>query len=140
MKYCITLFLISILALVGCSSSDNINITPLATNPKEPSTGVISSPTASPAAEEFVTLAKQDLAGRLKIDISQITVDSETAISGADLASGCTIKGGQVLMPDQSANGYQIALRANGQVYIYHAGMNNQVFLCQNMSPNVHKP
>lgn len=140
MKYYITLFLVCALVMAGCSLSIGTDTTPLTTKSSEPSTGIISSLTATPADEKFITLAKQDLAMRLKIDIGQITVGSDAEISGADLASGCTIKGGQVLMPDQSANGYRIVLRANGQEYIYHAGMNNQVILCQNMNPGVHKP
>lgn len=85
--------------------------------------------------EKYVDMAKQDLAARLKIDIAQITVNRVAEITGADLATGCTLKGGQVLMPNDSANGYQILLEAQGQEYLYHAGSDNQLLLCQNMNP-----
>ena len=103
-----------------------------------PNQGNAANPTSSASEDKLVNLAKQDLAERLKVDISEITFIGATQITGADLYSGCTLRAGQVLMPNSSANGYQISLEAQGQVYLYHAGLNDQLVFCQNMAGTVY--
>lgn len=144
MRKFLTLILIG-LVTAGCSPSAHVNSnppeaanpTPVLLNPVQNNT---TDPTSSPPEASYVDLAKQDLATRLKIDISQITVVNVTAITRADLSSGCILKGGQVLMPNDSANGYQISLAAQGRDYLYHAGSGDQVVLCQNMNLGPTKP
>jgi hypothetical protein len=144
MRNFLTLILVGLVA-AGCSPSAHVNSNPPeAANPTpvllDPVQENTADPTSSPLEARYVDLAKQDLAGRLKIDISQITVLNVTVITGADLSSGCILKGGQVLMPNDSANGYQVSLAAEGRNYLYHAGSNDQVVLCQNMNLSPNKP
>jgi hypothetical protein len=113
--------------------------TVLRTNPT-PVPGSVTTPTPAPAVAKLVDLAKQNLAGRLKIALDQITLLNATEITAADLYAGCTRKAGQVVMPNESGNGYQISLEAQGQDYLYHAGMNDQVVLCEPMNPGTSKP
>lgn len=144
MRNFLTLILVGLVA-AGCSPSAHVNTNPPeAANPTSvllnPVQGTTAEPTSSPLEASYVDLAKRDLAARLKIDISQITMLNVTAITGADLSTGCILRGGQVLMPNDSANGYQISLAAEGRDYLYHAGSNEQVVLCENMNLGPSKP
>jgi hypothetical protein len=156
MRKFLTLILLG-LAAVSCSPSAHVNpnppeaanstpvvISPIIGNPTpipvDPIQGNTANPTPVLTTEKYVDLAKQDLAARLKIETAQITVLHVTEITAADLYSGCTLKAGQFLMPNDSANGYQISLQAQGQDYLYHAGSNDQIVLCQYLNPGGNKP
>jgi hypothetical protein len=152
MRNFLTLILIGLM-ITGCSPSAHINpnppeaanptpivLDPIQGNTVNPIQDNTAVPTSLTPGEKYIDLAKHDLAARLKIDAAQITVVHVTQITGADLASGCILKGGQVLMPNDSVNGYQISLEAQGQNYLYHAGSNDQVVLCQNMNVGPGKP
>ena len=91
-------------------------------------------------AQKYVNLARQDLATRLNIDINQVTVNNVTALTGVDLSTGCVLKSGQLTMPDQSVDGFEISLSAQGQDYLYHAGLDSQLILCQKMNTAPGKP
>ena len=155
MKKLITLTMISVLAAAcapaakaqGAEIAPTISAPPLTANvmtaspaqtlltPNQENVGNLTSPAPE---DKLVSLAKQDLAERLKVDIGEITLIGAIQITGADLYSGCTLRAGQVLMPNSSVNGYQISLEAQGQVYLYHAGLNDQLVFCQNMAGTVY--
>ncbi len=118
MRIFLTLVLIG-LVTASCSPSAHLNPNPPeAANSTsilpEQTQGTQANATPAPADERYLDLAKQDLATRLKIGIDQIAVVNVTQISGIDLSSGCSRKAGQVLMPNDSVNGYQISLSAAG--------------------------
>ena len=136
MRIFLTLVLIG-LVTASCSPSAHLNPDPPeAANSTsilpEQTQGTQANATPAPADERYLDLAKQDLATRLKIGIDQIAVAQRNRrLAGIDLSSGCSRKAGQVLMPNDSANGYQISLAAQGRNYLYHAGMNDQLVMCQ---------
>jgi hypothetical protein len=110
-----------------------------ATNPAVK--GAEAAQTASSGSEsQLVDLAKADLASRLKLGTDKISLVSIAAITAADLTSGCTRKAGQLVMPDQTARGFQIRLAAEGHEYLYHAGPPDQAIACLNGLPGATHP
>jgi len=76
-----------------------------------------------------------DLAVRLGVDATAITVISLQSVTWSDGSIGCPEPGfayPQVLVPGQ-----RIVLEANGARYEYHAGTTNMVRYCANPMPAV---
>lgn len=71
---------------------------------------------------------KMDLAQKLNLDISQITVVNSEAVDWNDSSLGCPQPGFGYM--DVITPGYKITLSANGQQYIYHTDTNNAFILC----------
>jgi len=95
---------------------------------------------STPAFEDqFINLAKQDLAQRLNVDIGQIMLVKTTDLTWSDISSGCNPVPGQILTQG-SATGYQIWLEASGQEYIYHAALDGRLILCQNIDTGANNP
>jgi hypothetical protein len=109
---------------------------PLATNPpKDNRTTSTSSPasgggTIDPSLSPFIDQAKADLAGRLGVSASAITVISAELVSWSDASLGCPKPGmeyAQVL-----TDGSLIVLSHGGMEYRYHTGGSVYVpFLCE---------
>ena len=109
---------------------------PLVTNPpKDTGTTSTSSPasgggTIDPSLAPFVDQAKSDLAGRLGVSGSAITVISAKLVSWSDASLGCPKPGmeyAQVL-----TDGSLIVLSHGGMEYRYHTGGSVYVpFLCE---------
>jgi len=73
-------------------------------------------------------LVSQDLAQRLSLDVSQITVSSSEEVQWPDSSLGCPAPGYaymQVITP-----GYKLTLQANGVPYEYHTDLNQHFVLC----------
>ncbi len=109
------------------------------------STGFLESPTSTPETSPTVTVqitqpkvlvksdyvdkAVEDLAVKLNVDKSQITVESSDEHNWNDASLGCPQKGmfyAQIIIP-----GFTIGLSHSGSIYSYHAG-SNRVVSCQN--------
>lgn len=76
----------------------------------------------------MVTLAKQDLAERLEIDVADVEVVEAEEMQWPDTSLGCPASDGaylQVLTP-----GYRITLEAEGETYDYHTDTSQNVILC----------
>jgi len=76
---------------------------------------------------QLVTMAVEDLAGRLGIEESAIQVETVEAVEWPDTSLGCPEPGmmyAQVITP-----GYRILLKAQGQIYEYH-GSRSRVVYC----------
>lgn len=89
-------------------------------------------PTPGPTASG-VDLARFDLAARLSIELSAITVVSVEDVTWPDSSIGCPQPGMaylQVLTPGQ-----RIVLSAAGGTYTYHTGRGRQLVLCSATSP-----
>jgi hypothetical protein len=71
--------------------------------------------------DQFVGLAKQDLATRLNISKDQISLLKVTEINWQDITQGCTSTPGQKLNKGR-LSGYRIWLEANRTNYAYHIG------------------
>jgi hypothetical protein len=75
-----------------------------------------------------VVAAKADLAERLGVDETQITVISAESVDWPNSALGCPEPGraySQAITP-----GYRIVLAVDGATYAYHASRNGSPFLC----------
>ncbi|MFO7682477.1 MAG: hypothetical protein R6X34_20765 [Chloroflexota bacterium] len=86
--------------------------------------------------DEAAAIAQQlseDLASRLNLDITDVTLVSSAAVEWSDSSLGCPAEGFaylQVITP-----GYQIILAANDQQYDYHTDLNGNFVLCQKGRP-----
>ncbi|HKZ71122.1 MAG TPA: hypothetical protein VJ020_13640 [Anaerolineales bacterium] len=94
-------------------------------------THITPNPSAQPPAgtEKWIELAKQDLAKRLSIDLSQITFIEYRNVTWPDGSLGCP-------QPDMGyiqimIDGYAIWLGAGKQVYEYHGSGDRDPFLCE---------
>jgi hypothetical protein len=79
-------------------------------------------------------MAKEDLARKLDLSISEMSVISVEAVDWPDTSLGCPQPGlmyAQVITP-----GFLIVLEAKGQSYEYHTGRTEQVVLCQTDGEN----
>ncbi len=75
--------------------------------------------------DEYVTKAKEALAEKLNISTSKIKVDKVEEVRFSDTSLGCPQSGrfySQVITP-----GYKIILSAEGNSYVYNAGINKVV-------------
>ena len=84
------------------------------------------------AARRVVQMAKEDLARRLDLSLSEISVISVESVDWSDTSLGCPQPGmmyAQVITP-----GFLIVLEAMGQTYDYHTDENSSVVLCQKVA------
>jgi hypothetical protein len=91
-----------------------------------------------PPAEALVGLrlaeqARVDLAGRLRVGRTSVTVNFFRRVIWPDPGLGCPVNGREY--PRQPTSGFRIELASNGKTYEYHSDMNRAV-LC----PDVLKP
>jgi hypothetical protein len=88
----------------------------------------------APGLQSLVEKAKADLAQRLSISASDITVLDAASVTWPDASLGCPQEGmlyAQVLTP-----GYLIRLQTGDQEFEYHASRGTTVIFCENpMSP-----
>jgi len=95
---------------------------------------ILSTPSAS-GQESLIDIAKQDLAQRLAVPASDISVVDAREVTWSDGSLGCPQPGmmyAQVLTP-----GYLVKLVYDGREYEYHAGKDKALSLCKNPSPPV---
>lgn len=81
------------------------------------------------SVDNLVLEAKEDLAGRLSVDMDQISLVEAKSIFWRDASLGCPQPGmvyAQVITP-----GFRITLEAKGQIYDYHTDTSRYVFLCE---------
>ena len=112
-------------ALPG-SVSPRGEITQMAPTPSTP---------AAPNLQQLVEKAKADLAQRLSIPASEISLVEATAVVWPNASLGCPKPGmayAEVLTP-----GFLIILNAGNQAYEYHAGRGTEVIYCENPMPPV---
>jgi len=120
-------------------------------SPSEVPTGDQATPTRTPLAEEesmtptpaegtpeatlpyearlVVELAKEDLARRLELSISEISVISVEAVDWSDTSLGCPQEG--MMYAEVITPGFQVVLEAKGQSYEYHTDEDSSVVLCR---------
>ena len=83
----------------------------------------------SSSSNQYVKLAKQNLADQLQIDITQIQLLKIIEINWQDIAQGCSPNTNQVLTKGK-LSGYRIWLKANNKDYVYHIGLDGEIHLC----------
>lgn len=77
---------------------------------------------------DLVTLAKEDLARRTRVSVTQITVKEIEEVTWPDSSLGCPERGktyAQVLVP-----GYRLTLCAGGQDFQYNTDAYKRVIYC----------
>ena len=90
---------------------------------------------ATPNLQSLIEKAKDDLAQRLSIAITQINIVDAKEATWSNSSLGCPQPG--MLYADVLTPGYLILLSANGQDYEYHAGKGSVIFYCENPLPPV---
>ena len=85
--------------------------------------------------EDLVKMAKDDLAQRLSVEISQIVLTDAREVIWSNSSLGCPQPG--MLYTEMLTPGYLILLNVHGLEYEYHAGKNSDAFLCENPLPPV---
>lgn len=113
----------------AAAPSPAAELEPTAT-PTAPGRGpqVTESPTMSPNLQQAVDASIADLSQRLGIPAESITVVEAQEVVWPDASLGCAqpdMMYVQVLTP-----GYQVVLEADGQLYDYHGGSPDTMFLC----------
>ena len=96
----------------------------------EPTTrlsGTVRQPMSARGLERVTTLARQDLANRLRVDVQQIRVANVEPRHWTDEDMNCTSGGGTPAAAapagTASAVGYRLALNASGRTYFYHTDL-----------------
>jgi hypothetical protein len=92
-------------------------------------------PSTPPPVEKFVTLSIKDLANRLQIDASKISLVRTENTVWPNAALGCP-RPGKVYPPGR-VPGYRVWLNAEDQEYLYHTDYNGQIVLCPELNPDV---
>lgn len=77
----------------------------------------------------LVTAVSQDLAKRLDIDISDVTVVETEAVDWRDSSLGCPEPGQMYMMV--ITPGYRIVLEASGRLYEYHTDSQDNFVYCE---------
>jgi len=77
-------------------------------------------PAAGSTEETLVTLATEDLAAQLGVDVDDIKVTSVEAMDWHDSSLGCPQEG--MMYAQMITPGYQITLIHEGDEYVYHTG------------------
>jgi hypothetical protein len=127
------LFLAALLS-GGCYPSQTIAREPQGSPLGLPTQGYKSPMTPSaPWLQSLTEKAKEDLAKRLSITVTEIGVAEAAGVIWPDSSLGCPQKGmayAEVLTP-----GYLILLEYANKKYEYHAGKGPEVFYCKNPTP-----
>ena len=137
-----------VLLISGCSPLippraplETANVTETQAVPISPTEGDITQMTpslptpANPGLQRLIEKAKEDLAQRLSIPITQINLMEVTEVEWSDSSLGCPQPGMdylQVITP-----GYRILLEAGGQAYEYHSKRDNYFVYCENSIPPI---
>lgn len=130
------------LALGSCGPLQPPLSTPLAVSPTQGESTQMTPSQTNPADSNLKSLiekASEDLAQRLTVSTSQISVISASEVVWPDGSLGCPQKGMayiQVLIP-----GFLIVLENDNKQYEYHSGKDGNVAYCQNpTSPTTGTP
>jgi len=121
------LIILIILILVSCTP--RFILIPEPTPGDIPTMTPNSTTPATPNLQSLIDKAKNDLAQRLSISITQINVVDAKAVTWSNSSLGCPQPGmvyAEVLTP-----GCLILLNANGQDYEYHVGKGSEVLYCE---------
>jgi hypothetical protein len=138
----------TVLFLAGCSqmiapnlqregTAPPIETRPSLASPTEGNTQMTpSQPTpADPGLQSLIEKAKEDLAQRMSISVTQINLVELAEVEWSDSSLGCPQPGFdylQVITP-----GYLILLEVNAQTYEYHSNRDTYFVYCENQNPPI---
>jgi hypothetical protein len=92
-------------------------------------------PPTDPGLQSLIEKAKEDVAQRMSISVTQINLVEFTEVEWSDSSLGCPQAGMdylQVITP-----GYLILLEANAQSYEYHSNRDTYFVYCENQNPPI---
>jgi hypothetical protein len=95
-------------------------------------------PTPPPGMEFLIEKAREDLAQRLSIGLTQISLVEARAVVWPDSSLGCPQPGMRYLQVPE--DGALIILQAQGIVYEYHNGGSRGLFLCEMVYKDPYTP
>jgi hypothetical protein len=117
--------------------SATLGTAPIDTGPPQGSTDTVyPQGDIDPGLQPFITMAVDDLAARLGVDVGEITPLSGVLVVWPNGALGCPRPGMQYTQVP--VDGSVIELGAGGRVYRYHTGGSTTPFLCD--QPLTEKP
>ena len=90
---------------------------------------------ADPGLQSLIEKAKEDLAQRLAISVTQINLVEVAEVEWSDSSLGCPQAGMdylQVITP-----GHLIRLEVNAQLYEYHSNRDTYFVYCENQNPPI---
>lgn len=88
--------------------------------------------------QRLIDLAMADLAARLSIPTSEVTLVDATPMVWSDASMGCPQPGMAYAQVPQ--DGLLIRLQADGQIYNYHSGGDRDPFLCVTVQKDPNRP
>jgi len=91
-----------------------------------------------PGMESLIEKAREDLAQRLSISVSQIKLIEAKAVTWPDASLGCPQPDMVYIQVPQ--DGALIVLQAEGNIYEYHNGGSRGLFLCEKGFLKTEKP
>lgn len=91
--------------------------------------------TLDPNVQTLLQIAKEDLAGRLKISADQIQLSKIEAVTWPDSSLGCPQIGGAYLQVLTS--GFRLILETGGKKYSYHTDDKDRVLFCPMLRPGL---
>lgn len=132
----ITIFLVLGLAACGAGAEPSAESSTTTSVPSDTTTSVApettstESPTTMPVDPDLATItpARDDLARRLDVDADEIEVLVAEEVTWPDGSLGCPKEGKSYTQA--LVEGSQVVLRHGDRVYDYHAGSDDQPFLC----------
>ena len=92
-------------------------------------------PPTDSGMQSLVEKAKDDLAKRLSISVTQIRLVEAKEVVWPDSSLGCPQEG--MMYAQVLTDGYLVLLEANGQVYEYHTSRDKVVVHCKNPMPPI---
>jgi len=136
----ITIIASSLSLAQGCSQSLSPGASSTVSAPVTETQGVVTQVNTSeapsvPSLENLIEKAKEDLAQRLDIPITQINLLEVTDVEWSDSSLGCPQPDMfylQVITP-----GYRILLEVTGSQYEYHSNRIVSIVYCDNTSPPI---
>lgn len=148
--FLISLVLVLSLVLSACGTfvtptNESPDLPPL--NPQEvpsqpaPTTTLPDSPTQgdatqmNPSLQNLIDKAKEDLAQRFSLSITQINLLEARDVTWPNSSLGCPEKG--LVYADVLTPGYLVIFESGGNTFEYHSGTGGDVIYCQNPTPPV---
>jgi hypothetical protein len=85
--------------------------------------GTVRQPMSARGLDRMTTLARQDLANRLRLDLQQVRVAKVEPRRWTDEDMNCSSGGGSPADAGAGSTGYRLALSTSGRTYFYHTDL-----------------
>jgi hypothetical protein len=126
-----TLLVVLAMVLTACGADVEPSAEPPTTTADVTSTSETETstmPTTQPEPLPIVAPARVDLARRLGVDPEEIEVVATEEVTWPDASLGCPQPG--MSYTQSLVEGSKVVLEHDGRVYVYHAGDDDEPFLC----------